>query len=188
MVTMRCTDHAVMTRNKLINFVRFASRRAALVTFIIFCQVLKYGVSSPRTTAKRTYSSHENVETPLLPSTAFISFPQKTKGRYVFPCTPSTFKMVVDENDPISGDQSDDTDNIGEKLDSFLDKPFFDPENSNNNENWFANLVKNDYDAAEALYVGAFLTIMVIVSQELLRIVKYGDMYVPFGGGGGKLF
>eukprot|EP00569_Conticribra_weissflogii_P005118 CAMPEP_0171344568 /NCGR_PEP_ID=MMETSP0878-20121228/19683_1 /TAXON_ID=67004 /ORGANISM="Thalassiosira weissflogii, Strain CCMP1336" /LENGTH=96 /DNA_ID=CAMNT_0011847785 /DNA_START=306 /DNA_END=596 /DNA_ORIENTATION=+ len=96
--------------------------------------------------------------------------------------------MVVHENDPKRKDQNDDPDSIDEKNDSFLDKPFFDPENPNNNDNWFANLVKNDYDTAEALYVGAFLTIMVIVSQELLRIVKYGDMYVPFGGGGGKLF
>mmetsp|Transcript_18619 Transcript_18619/g.38965 ORF Transcript_18619/g.38965 Transcript_18619/m.38965 type:complete len:185 (+) Transcript_18619:109-663(+) len=184
MVTTRCTDHAMMTRNKLINFVRFASRRTAIVTFIIFCQMLEYGVSTtPQNIAKRPHLSHENVEVPLLPSTAFISFPQNA-----FPYPPSTFKMVVDENDPKRKDQNDDPDSIDEKIDSFLDKPFFDPENPNNNDNWFANLVKNDYDTAEALYVGAFLTIMVIVSQELLRIVKYGDMYVPFGGGGGKLF
>ncbi len=96
--------------------------------------------------------------------------------------------MVEDENDLKIEDKNEDANTIVEKMDSFLDKPFFDPENPNNDENWFANLVKNDYNTAEALYVGAFLTVMVIVSQELLRMVKYGDMYVPFGVGGGQLF
>jgi len=73
---------------------------------------------------------------------------------------------------------------------SLLDKQLFDPDSESNRDNWFANLVKNDYDAAEALYVGVILIAGVIVSQELLRIVKYGaENYIPFSqGGGGNLF
>jgi hypothetical protein len=78
---------------------------------------------------------------------------------------------------------------IENKIDAFLDKQIFDPESESNQDNWFANLVKNDYDSAEALYVGVFVFAGVIISQELLRIVKYGESYIPFGqGGGGNLF
>ena len=77
---------------------------------------------------------------------------------------------------------------IENKIDTFLDKQIFDPESESNQDNWFANLVKNDYDSAEALYVGVFVFAGVIISQELLRIVKYGESYIPFGGGGGNLF
>ena len=74
-------------------------------------------------------------------------------------------------------------------IDAFLDKQIFDPESESNQDNWFANLVKNDYDSAEALYVGVFVFAGVVISQELLRIVKYGESYIPFGqGGGGNLF
>ena len=78
---------------------------------------------------------------------------------------------------------------IENKIDAFLDKQIFDPESESNQDNWFANLVKNDYDSAEALYVGVFVFAGVVISQELLRIVKYGESYIPFGqGGGGNLF
>lgn len=78
---------------------------------------------------------------------------------------------------------------IENKIDAFLDKQIFDPESESNQDNWFANLVKNDYDSAEALYVGVFVFAGVVISQELLRIVKYGESYIPFAqGGGGNLF
>lgn len=77
---------------------------------------------------------------------------------------------------------------MDEAMNNLLDKPFFDPDDPSNESNWFANLVKNDYDSAEAIYVGAIVIFGVIVSQELLRIVKYGGGYVPFSSGGGKLF
>ena len=84
-------------------------------------------------------------------------------------------------------DKEDNNNNsLDEKINSFLDKPFFDPDDPSNDNNWFANLVKNDYDSAEGLYVGAIVIFGVIVSQELLRIVKYGGGYVDSGGG--KLF
>ena len=92
-------------------------------------------------------------------------------------------RMVSDSNDD-DNDKKDDN-SLEEKIDAFLDKPFFDPNAPSSENNWFANLVKNDYESAEALYVGVVVIIGVIVSQELLRIVKYGDLGA---GGGGKLF
>ena len=85
-------------------------------------------------------------------------------------------------------EEEEDKSNLDEKLYSFLDKQLFDPNAPSNDNNWFANLVKNDYDSAEALYVGIIVIFGVVVSQELLRIVKYGGGYTPFSSGGGKLF
>ena len=93
-----------------------------------------------------------------------------------------------EENNSLQRNQNNGNENIENKIDAFLDKPIFDPDSESNQDNWFANLVKNDYDSAEALYVGVVVIVGVIVSQELLRIVKYGGNYFPFGGGGGNLF
>ena len=89
---------------------------------------------------------------------------------------------VVDPNNNIDEKEDDEESSLEEKIDKFLDTPFFNPNESNN---WFANLVKNDYDLAEALYVGIVVVGGVILSQELLRIVKYGGFT---SGGGGNLF
>lgn len=103
--------------------------------------------------------------------------------------TNTIIKLALDPNNSNNNKNENNNDeDLSEKLNSFLDKPIFDPNNPSNEENWFANMVKNDYESAEALYVGAFFFVMVVVSQELLRMVKYGDLYVPFGSGGGKLF
>lgn len=86
-------------------------------------------------------------------------------------------------------DPNNDDDDSNKNLDAFLDTPFFDPDAPSSENNWFANLVKNDYESAEALYVGAIAIFGVVVSQELLRWVKYGDAYVPFSSAaGGQLF
>ncbi len=99
---------------------------------------------------------------------------------------------------------------LQDRINSFLDTPFFDPDqilegneldnegvtdvsnNKDRNNNpivWFAKLVKNDYETAEALYAAGFISILVIFTQELLRIVKYGDAYIPFTKiGSGSLF
>lgn len=93
-----------------------------------------------------------------------------------------------DNNNPQKNQNENES--VENQINTFLDKPLFDPDSESNRDNWFANLVKNDYDAAEALYVGIIGIAGVIVSQELLRIVKYGaENYVPFSqGGGGNLF
>lgn len=91
-----------------------------------------------------------------------------------------------------------------EKLDRVLDTQFFDPEEILENESpeinenpekslnplvWFANLVRNDYQTAEALFAAGFISLMVVISQELLRMAKYGDAYHPFqNGSAGSLF
>mmetsp|Transcript_48928 Transcript_48928/g.72724 ORF Transcript_48928/g.72724 Transcript_48928/m.72724 type:complete len:194 (+) Transcript_48928:64-645(+) len=84
-----------------------------------------------------------------------------------------------------------------DRIDAFLDKPFFDPDSVLDEDDgdgdgsplgkfrkWFATLVKNDYDFAEALYAGFVLVFMVVVSQELLRMQLYGSNYIPFTPGG----
>ena len=99
--------------------------------------------------------------------------------------TNKSYRMA---SNPSDDDDDDNDTSLEEKIDTFLDKPFFDPNSPSNDDNWFANLVKNDYDSAEALYVGVVVIFGVIVSQELLRIVKYGDGLGATGVGGGKLF
>ncbi|KAL3815606.1 hypothetical protein ACHAXA_007138 [Cyclostephanos tholiformis] len=97
--------------------------------------------------------------------------------------------MAIDPNKTGDGGNGDaDDESVDQKIDNLLDTPFFDPYASSNDDNWFANLVRNDYDSAEALYAGAVVIFGVIVSQELLRIVKYGGMYASNNLGDGKLF
>ena len=87
--------------------------------------------------------------------------------------------------DPDTEDDGNDKDkSLGEKINSFLDTPFFDPDSPSNDNNWFANLIRNDYESAESLYVGVIVIFGVILSQELLSIVKHGGA----SSGGGKLF
>jgi len=98
----------------------------------------------------------------------------------------------------------DEEKSLEEKLNDFLDTPFFDPNQvlleqeekiSNSSEatnqnpieafkSWFANLLVSDYETAEMLYAGLILAFMVWVTQELLRMQLYGDNYVPFTRGG----
>ncbi len=86
-----------------------------------------------------------------------------------------------------------------ERVDEFLDRPFFNPDaydkSDENDPSFlarFARLVKSDYELAETLYVGMIFVVLVIVSQELLRMQLYGDAYIPFasrgGVGSGRLF
>jgi len=89
-----------------------------------------------------------------------------------------------------NGDENDD-----EWLDEFLDTPFFDPDKVLEDEketnpllNKLARFVKEDYNTFEALYVGAIFVVLVILSQELLRMSLYGDKYVPFTKLSDKLF
>ena len=99
----------------------------------------------------------------------------------------------------LAGSNNDDNDaDWLQRVDDFLDKPFFDPDDEAAKEvgegegsikSWFANLVLNDYATAEALYAGLFFSILLLATQEALRYYMYGVDYVPFTrGGGGKLF
>jgi hypothetical protein len=80
--------------------------------------------------------------------------------------------------------------------DTFLDTPFFDPvavsddQSSNPLLRRLALFIQNDYNKAEMVLSCAFLCVMIVVSQELVRFQIHGDNYVPFvgGGHGGGLF
>jgi hypothetical protein len=79
-----------------------------------------------------------------------------------------------------------------DKIDTFLDKAFFEPSKVQEDSplRGFANLVENDYETAEILFAGSFFVVLLVITQELLRMQLYGDSYVPFlhGGGKGTLF
>jgi hypothetical protein len=89
-----------------------------------------------------------------------------------------------------------------DQVDDFLDRSFFDPEEFDDSDDSllgkFARLVKADYELAETLYVGIIFVVLIIVTQEVLRMQLYGDSYIPFVKGsataaagamrGGKLF
>lgn len=108
--------------------------------------------------------------------------------------TASARKIVMAMIDPNNANNEDQCDaNATDKIDaskkSFLERVIFDPEAPSNENNWFANLVKNDYYTAEALYAGIIVIIGVIIAQDMLRIVKYGNgHHDPLSSGLGKLF
>ena len=97
-------------------------------------------------------------------------------------------------NEEGKGDNEKDQEQQQQTIDEFLDRPFFDPDAVGDDDpppiRWFADLVKNDYAKAETLYAGAIFVVMVIISQELLRMQIYGDGYIPFQPGvkPGQLF
>ena len=109
------------------------------------------------------------------------------------PETPREDDVSPQQQEESSTTTDDDTMTPLERVDAFLDKPFFDPDDFDENDTSllgkFANLVKADYELAETLYVGLIFVVLIIVTQEILRMQLYGDGYSPFvKGGGGKLF
>jgi hypothetical protein len=111
--------------------------------------------------------------------------------------------FLQEQNRPRKVEEKDDTNallSFQEKVDAFLDRPFFNPDeyifdnNNNNNDKMknnndndsiltkFAKLVKSDYELAETIYVGLIFVLLIILSQELLRMQLYGESYIPFAG------
>jgi hypothetical protein len=104
----------------------------------------------------------------------------------------------------LSSNQSNDNDEKGDEkmekesfdLEKFLDTPFFEPdkvlkdENSNPLLKKFAAFVLGDYEFAEALLTGIFFVVLIIITQEALRMQLNGANYVPFTKGSipGSLF
>ncbi len=98
---------------------------------------------------------------------------------------------IINPSDAKDDDQSDAkyVDVNDEQRNNLLEKVIFDPESPSNERNWFANLAKNDYYTAEALYAGVIMIIGVIFAQEMLRVVNYGGGYhAPFSSGYVELF
>jgi hypothetical protein len=126
------------------------------------------------------------------PIAAFVGGPQQRhKSTTVVPFVlvpvrqSSLVTLAADKDD--DGDDNENS-QINADLQDFLDRSFFDPdqvdENAQGPVGWFANLVKNDYVLAETLYVGVFGVVLLLISQELLRLQIYGiDGYVPFTRG-----
>lgn len=88
-----------------------------------------------------------------------------------------------DEND--KQDDKNITGDASEQFGDWLDKPFFDPMDydEDDDSSWqarLANFVKSDYNSFELVYAGTFLAFMLVVSQELFRVQLYGADYVPF--------
>lgn len=120
--------------------------------------------------------------------------PLKTQVAFQYISTATTGRITTCIGG--SGNDNDDNEGLQEKINSFLDTPFFDPEDESIEEGtngsfigWFAGLVKNDYETAEALYAGLFFAVLLVATQELVRYYMYGVDYVPFTrGGGGQLW
>lgn len=96
-----------------------------------------------------------------------------------------SFSLIAPQtNNNDDGNEQDDDTDASEQLDGWLDKPFFDPMEYNEDDStWqarLANFVKSDYDRFEFIYAGTFLVFMLVVSQELFRMQLYGADYVPF--------
>ena len=96
-----------------------------------------------------------------------------------------------DEGNPADGllDKVDEmlepVDGLLDKVDDMLDRPFYDP--AQDEDSLLSKFSGGDPELAGTLFASGFLALMVVVSQELVRMYKYGANYVPFrpGGGGG---
>lgn len=89
--------------------------------------------------------------------------------------------------------QESPTEDDESQMNKFLDTPFFDPSQVNDDSplRGFANLVENDYETAEVLFAGSFFVVLILITQELLRMQLHGDSYVSLlhgSGGKGSLF
>jgi hypothetical protein len=82
--------------------------------------------------------------------------------------------------------------------DTFLDTPYFDPNsilndpnNTNSIQQQLALWVQDDYHTIELILTGIYCILLIIITQELLRIQIYGiENYIPFtkGSASGHLF
>jgi hypothetical protein len=98
-------------------------------------------------------------------------------------------KQLYSNQSNDSDEKKEETNKEPFDLDAFLDKPFFEPdkvlkdENSNPLLKKFAAFVLGDYEFAEALLTGIFFVVLIIITQEALRMQINGANYVPFTKG-----
>jgi hypothetical protein len=109
---------------------------------------------------------------------------------HVFPVSETERKDLVDalfKGSSSSGNDNDNGIGIGigndnvqeqqelllEKIDDFLDKPFFDPDAYDETDDSFfgkiANFVRADYELFEAIFVACFFLLLVSITKDLLR-------------------
>ena len=115
---------------------------------------------------------------------AFISISQRQQQRQQQPTNNPSFCFYMSSQQPPPPPTPTPPDDNDDDNDFLLDKMFFNPDEYNENDTgplaWFANLVKSDYELAETLYVGTMVVVLVIATQEVLRMQLYGDAYMPF--------
>lgn len=141
---------------------------------------------------KRRKSQNNNkmkMRSPL--ALIIISFYGVRSRAFLLSSSSPSLKIGVDVSKYQASNRDDDNEtnhentkgSFQDKVDAFLDTPFFDPKKSGSLLKWFADLVESDYELAETLYAGLFFVFLVIGAQELLRMQMYGDAYVPFQHG-----
>ena len=138
-------------------------------------------------------------------SQSFAPNRYQTRSRSPTDSSAPTHTSITKTQSQLQLSKEPENESFQEKLDRILDTQFFDPDKLFENESqeindnpeksmnplvWFANLVRNDYETAEALFAAGFISFMVVISQELLRMARYGDAYQPFQNGSapGSLF
>jgi hypothetical protein len=83
--------------------------------------------------------------------------------------------------------KKDDND-MDKTIQAFLDRPFYDPDavldsldsadddNVRNSLQYrFASFVKNDYETAESLLVGGYMFALVLVTQQIVRLIHHSS-------------
>ena len=109
----------------------------------------------------------------------------------MLPNVTTSIKMITTNNNKNNNNNNKNRiDDTEFDWDTFLDTPFFDPhrilQDPNSDERWkrFATWVQEDYETVEVIFTATLFIVLIVVTQELLRIQIYGlEHYVPFGQG-----
>jgi len=111
-----------------------------------------------------------------------------TANKPVVPATEAERKKLVDAlfkgtSSSSSNSLADPDDELG-----FLDKPFFDPNAYDDDDDSFggkvARFVKNDYELFEAIFVACFFLLLITITKDLLR----AQMVASGVGAGSRIF
>lgn len=81
--------------------------------------------------------------------------------------------------------EADEAAALANKVEDFLDKPFFDPDAFDEDDDSFlgrlANFVKNDYELFEAVFVACFFLLLITIAKDLLRAQMVAQGVVAAG-------
>ena len=147
-------------------------RRKLFLLFAMVTQQRLWAFDSPQTRRTKNPRNQEQ------PESLWGYF----AGKYTYlPRGPSFSVRYLSNDDNEQGGRDEKETDFFLSVEEFLDKPFFDPDAYNEDDDSFlgrlATFVKSDYEFAETMYVGTFGVILIIISQELLRMQLYGDQY-----------
>lgn len=110
----------------------------------------------------------------------------------VFPTSETERKKLIDAlfkgSSSISNVNDNDNANDNAKIDGFLDKPFFDPDAYDEEDDSFlgkvAGFVRRDYELFEAIFVACFFLVLISITKDLLR----AQMTASGAAASGKIF